>query len=65
LFYTPIARPRGEDAWNEHARLIEAIADGDGGRASEIMRRHTERTTAVYHEQRSRVAETGRRYIAA
>ncbi|MEU0186699.1 GntR family transcriptional regulator [Streptomyces sp. NPDC006207] len=43
-YYTPIAKPRGKDAWNEHAQLIKAIAKGDGDRAGEIMRKHTERT---------------------
>ncbi|WP_127357682.1 GntR family transcriptional regulator [Actinacidiphila soli] len=43
-YYMPIAKPRGKDAWNEHAQLIEAIAKGDADRASEIMRKHTERT---------------------
>ncbi|MEU1618807.1 GntR family transcriptional regulator [Streptomyces sp. NPDC005722] len=43
-YYTPIAKPRGKDAWNEHAQLIRAIAKGDADRAGEIMRKHTERT---------------------
>ncbi|WP_431967258.1 GntR family transcriptional regulator [Actinacidiphila sp. bgisy160] len=43
-YYTPIAKPRGKDAWNEHAQLIKAIAKGDADRAGEIMRKHTERT---------------------
>lgn len=43
-YYTPIAKPRGKDAWNEHAQLIRAIAKGDTDRAGEIMRKHTERT---------------------
>ncbi|MDX3078167.1 GntR family transcriptional regulator [Streptomyces sp. NPDC088354] len=43
-YYTPIAKPRGKEAWNEHAQLIRAIAKGDAGRASEIMRKHTMRT---------------------
>ncbi|MEV6650861.1 GntR family transcriptional regulator [Streptomyces sp. NPDC051219] len=43
-YYMPIAKPRSKDAWNEHAQLIEAIAEGDADRASEIMRKHTERT---------------------
>ncbi|MGW3246071.1 GntR family transcriptional regulator [Streptomyces sp. NPDC001070] len=43
-YYTPIAKPRGKDAWNEHSQLIKAIAKGDAGRAGEIMRKHTERT---------------------
>lgn len=50
-YYTPIARPRGKEAWNEHTRLIQAIADGDGDRAGEIMRKHTERTTEFYRKQ--------------
>ena len=49
-YYTPIAKPRGEDAWNEHAEIIEAIAAGDAERAGERMRRHTDRTTVVHRE---------------
>lgn len=44
-YYTPIARPRGREAWNEHADLIRAIGDGDVAGAERMMRRHTERTT--------------------
>jgi DNA-binding GntR family transcriptional regulator len=51
-YYLPIAQPRGQDAWSEHAELITAIAAGDVARATAIMNRHTERTRAVYHEQR-------------
>ncbi|MFD3457886.1 GntR family transcriptional regulator [Streptomyces sp. NPDC058691] len=43
-YYTPIAKPRGKEAWNEHAQLIKAIAKGDAARASEIMSKHTKRT---------------------
>lgn len=43
-YYTPIANSRSKGSWNEHARLIEAIAKGDPERAGEIMRKHTERT---------------------
>jgi DNA-binding GntR family transcriptional regulator len=59
-YYTPIARPRGKDAWTEHAKLIKAIADSDDKRASETMRRHTERTTAFYQSPQSAAAEPGR-----
>src|SRR6478672_2119866 len=31
-YYLPIARVRGKAAWDEHAELIEAIAEGNGGR---------------------------------
>jgi DNA-binding GntR family transcriptional regulator len=50
-YYTPIARPRGKDAWNEHARLIRAISQKNAERAGEIMRKHTERTIATYQKR--------------
>jgi DNA-binding GntR family transcriptional regulator len=50
-YYTPIARPRGHDAWNEHAELIKAIAQKDAETASRIMSQHTERTRQAYHER--------------
>ncbi|MBE8474787.1 GntR family transcriptional regulator [Streptomyces justiciae] len=50
-YYMPIARPRGQDAWNEHALIIEAIADGDPDLAEELMRRHTRNTTDFYCQQ--------------
>jgi DNA-binding GntR family transcriptional regulator len=50
-YYTPIARPRGKDAWNEHARLIRAIAQGNAERAADVMERHTQRTTATYQKR--------------
>ena len=51
-YYLPIAQPRGQDAWSEHAELIKAIAARDVARATDIMTRHTERTRHVYREQR-------------
>ena len=51
-YYLPIAQPRGQDAWCEHAELITAIAAGDVARATDIMHRHTERTREVYHTER-------------
>jgi DNA-binding GntR family transcriptional regulator len=56
-YYLPIARIRGKDAWDEHAELIAAIADGDGARAADLMRRHTERTREMYHERQQKAAE--------
>ncbi|MFE6487326.1 GntR family transcriptional regulator [Streptomyces sp. NPDC057757] len=50
-YYTPIAQPRGKEAWNEHSQLIKAIAKGDADRASDVMRKHTERTTDFYRKQ--------------
>jgi DNA-binding GntR family transcriptional regulator len=50
-YYTPIARPRGKEAWHEHDGLIQAIAAGDADRAEELMRDHTERTTVFYRKE--------------
>ncbi|WP_372664970.1 GntR family transcriptional regulator [Amycolatopsis kentuckyensis] len=50
-YYTPIARPRGQDAWHEHEELITAIAAEDGELAEQIMAKHTERTRQAYHER--------------
>ena len=51
-YYTPIARSRGKDAWDEHAEIIAAIEQGNARRASTLMRQHTERTRDVHHERR-------------
>lgn len=56
-YYTPIARPRGKEAWNEHAALIHAISDGDAATAEQMMRRHTERTTEFYRKEVSDTSE--------
>ena len=50
-YFTPLARLRGAESWNEHAELIAAIADGDEETAAAIMRRHTEHTRAASHER--------------
>lgn len=49
-YFRPVARDRGAQSWDEHAELIEAIAAGDGDRAAEVMRRHTEETRLTYLE---------------
>lgn len=56
-YYMPIAKPRGKDAWNEHARIIEAIGEGAPDRAEELMRRHTRTTTDFYCRQIAAVAD--------
>ncbi|MFF7277507.1 GntR family transcriptional regulator [Streptomyces griseorubiginosus] len=58
-YYMPIAKPRGKDAWNEHARIIEAIGEGAPDRAEALMRRHTRNTTDFYCEQLAAVAGRG------
>jgi len=50
-YYTPIARPRGKEAWHEHDGLIKAIAAGDAVLAERLMRTHTERTTEFYRKE--------------
>ncbi len=50
-YYTPIARPRGKEAWEEHDLLIGAIGAGDADRAEQLMRAHTERTTQFYRQE--------------
>ncbi|MER7986179.1 GntR family transcriptional regulator [Streptomyces noursei] len=50
-YYTPVARQRGKRSWVEHRELIAAIADGDGARATSVMRAHTEHTRRMYHER--------------
>ncbi|PRX96491.1 GntR family transcriptional regulator [Allonocardiopsis opalescens] len=50
-YYAPVARLRGRRSWEEHAKLIEAIAEGDADAARRVMRDHTENTRRTYHEQ--------------
>lgn len=50
-YYTPVARQRGTQAWNEHRKLIIAIAERDGSRAQQVMRTHTEHTHNAYHQR--------------
>ncbi|MCT2588060.1 GntR family transcriptional regulator [Actinophytocola gossypii] len=50
-YYTPIARQRGEQSWQEHAALIDAIENRDADTAARIMAEHTERTRKSYLEQ--------------
>jgi DNA-binding GntR family transcriptional regulator len=52
-YYTPIARSRGKDAWDEHAEIIAAIEQGNARRAATLMRQHTERTRDVHHGARA------------
>ncbi len=51
-YYTPIARHRGAQSWQEHSALIDAIAAGDADEAASVMSAHTEHTRRSYLEQR-------------
>ncbi len=50
-YYSAIARPRGEEAWQEHDGVIKAIAAGDADLAEQLMRVHTERTAEFYRKE--------------
>lgn len=51
-YYTPIARSRGKESWDEHAGIIDAIEEKNSRRAGSLMRKHAERTREIYHEWR-------------
>ena len=50
-YHTPVAKTRGQQAWDEHAALIEAIRRGDADDAQRLMREHTEQTRHSYLEK--------------
>jgi DNA-binding GntR family transcriptional regulator len=50
-YYTPVARQRGQQSWDEHAALIDAIAAKDSDRAARVMREHTEHTRRSFHQR--------------
>lgn len=63
-YYTPIARQRGKQSWQEHAKLIDAIEKRDADTAARIMREHTERTRRSYLEQREKDGADDQQLIA-
>jgi DNA-binding GntR family transcriptional regulator len=60
-YFAPVVRSRGEDSWNEHAEVAEAMEARDPERAAELMRAHAELTRAAYHASRGREATLGPR----
>jgi DNA-binding GntR family transcriptional regulator len=58
-YYTPVARHRGAQSWEEHAALIDAIAAGDADRAGQVMAVHTEHTRRSYLEHRDDEEDAG------
>lgn len=50
-YYNPVARTRGDQSWEEHTALVDAIAAGDPHRAAEVMREHTTNTRRSYLAQ--------------
>jgi len=47
-FFRPVVRTRGRDSWDEHERLIDALARQDCAAAGALMREHTEHTRQAY-----------------
>jgi DNA-binding GntR family transcriptional regulator len=56
-YYTPVARQRGAQSWEEHAALIDAIAAHDQDRAAQVMREHTEQTRRSFHQRRQQAED--------
>ncbi|CCH29092.1 GntR family transcriptional regulator [Actinosynnema sp. NPDC047251] len=52
-YYAPLALTFRQDAWTEHADLIEAIGAHDPDTAGRIMALHTERTRQAYRATRT------------
>jgi DNA-binding GntR family transcriptional regulator len=55
-YFAPVVRQRARESWQEHAKIVEAIASGEPARSAELMHRHAELTKAAYHQARERVA---------
>ncbi len=47
-YFSPVVRVRGQDSWNEHDRIVDAIEARDGELAAALMLKHTESTGQVY-----------------
>jgi DNA-binding GntR family transcriptional regulator len=50
-YYGRVVRTRGQESWQEHSALVDAIEAGDGDAAAAIARRHSERTKQAYHKR--------------
>jgi DNA-binding GntR family transcriptional regulator len=50
-YYGRVVHTRGQESWQEHGALVDAIEAGDGDAAAAIARRHSERTKHAYHER--------------
>ena len=48
-YYRKVAPLRARESWAEHQQLIDAVEAGDAEKASEVARRHTERTRSAHH----------------
>ncbi len=51
-YFARVAKVRGPASWEEHAMLLDALAEQQADRAADVMRRHSEATWAIYRETR-------------
>jgi DNA-binding GntR family transcriptional regulator len=58
-YHRPVAKSRGKRSWDEHAALIDAIAQRDGDQVERLMREHTEHTRRSYLAQNGADGPTG------
>lgn len=56
-YYNPVARRRGRRSWDEHEKIIDAIATGRPDNAASLMRAHTETTRQTYRRMREESSE--------
>lgn len=64
-FYRPVVRTRGIDSWNEHDRLLAALAGADRQEAARVMRWHTEQTRQTYRSLGARADRSAGSTVAA
>lgn len=53
-YFSTVAPDRGRAAWDDHAALLDAIAEQDVDRAVRIMRAHVQRSLDRYNERARR-----------
>lgn len=49
-YFASVASVRGRRSWDEHAELIDAIADHDADRAARVMSAHSRATAELYRQ---------------
>lgn len=55
-YFTPIALSRGEQSWNEHEQLIDALEAHDADDSRSIMAAHTQETWKTYFRMKGQTA---------
>lgn len=57
--YRPLVPVRRLDSWIEHEAIVDALEAGEGDKAADLMRAHSNRTRMAYREQWSKLGEDG------